>query len=576
MESTHHLHGDSEAGVLSKSCVRRGGWITFFFVTGTFAGSTIAASGWSANLIVYLMSEFNVNSIDAAQISNIVNGCISLFPVIGAIIADSLGCFSVIATSLCISSLGIFLLCLNTIFSNLRPPPCQIGSALCEGASGVQLAILYSGIALGSLGIGGTRFTTATMGANQLDSPREQDIFFNWYFFTMYAASIVSATVIVYIQDSVSWAWGFGICLISNTVGLAIFLLGKRFYRSRKPEGSPFVSLARVVVAAFHKRKEFLSSKIEDYYTGETQSKPHAWPTENLRFLNCAALKTEGDFGLDGLVAKPWRLCSVQQLEDFKSVIRILPLWSTSILLAAPIVVLYAMVVLQALVMDRQLGPHFKIPPASIIVIVLLSTAIFLSIIDRALFPLWQKLTGHLPTPFQRIGTGHVFNVISMAISALVEARRLKIARAHHLQDQPGAIVPMLSLWLFPQLAAVGIGEAFHFPGQVALYYQEFPASLKNTATAMVAMVIGVSYYVGTVLIDLVRKNSSWLPDNINAGRLDNVYWLLVVLGVLNFGCFLVSAKLYERKKPVADYPNIQKEASDNYENSTKVFINNK
>ncbi|CAM8893160.1 unnamed protein product [Rhodiola kirilowii] len=129
----HHPHGDSEAGVL-KSSVRQGGWITFFFVTGTFAGSTIAASGWSGNLIVYLINEFNVKSIDAAQISNIVNGCISLFPVIGAIIADSFGCFSVISISLCISSLGIFLLCLNTFSSSLRPPPCQFGSTLCEGA----------------------------------------------------------------------------------------------------------------------------------------------------------------------------------------------------------------------------------------------------------------------------------------------------------------------------------------------------------------------------------------------------------------------------------------------------------
>ncbi|CAM8889583.1 unnamed protein product [Rhodiola kirilowii] len=556
MERTHHPHGDSEAGVL-KSSVRQGGWITFFFVTGTFAGSTIAASGWSGNLIVYLINEFNVKSIDAAQISNVVNGCISLFPVIGAIIADSFGCFSVISISLCISSLGIFLLCLNTFSSSLRPPPCQFGSTLCEGASGVQSAILYSGITLASLGIGGTRFTTATMGANQLDSRKEQDIFFNWYFFTMYTASIVSATAIVYIQDSVSWAWGFGICLICNTIGLAIFLLGKRFYRNHKPQGSPFLGLAHVLVAAINKRNELLSSKIEDYYYSETLSKLPVFPTENLRFFNRAALRTDGDLGLDSFVDNPWRLCSVQQVEDFKSVIRIFPLWSTTLFLAAPIVVQYAMVVLQALVMDRQLGPHFKIPPASILVIVLLSTAIFLSIIDRALFPLWQKLTGHCPTPFQRIGIGHVFNVLSMAISALVEARRLKVAKAHHLQNQPGAIVPMLSLWLFPQLVAVGIGEAFHFPGQVALYYQEFPHSLKNTATAMVAMVIGLSYYVGTAMIDVVSRNSNWLPDNINAGRLDNMYWLLVVLGVLNFGCYLVCAKIYKLQKPVVPENNI-------------------
>nr|QGP73775.1 Protein NRT1/ PTR FAMILY 2.7 [Sedum alfredii] len=549
--------GDSEAGKLNHSG-GRGGWITFFFITGSFAGSTVAASGWSGNLIVYLIDEFNIKSIDAAQISNVVNGCISLFPVIGAIIADSLGCFSVIATSLCISSLGILLICLNTFFTSLRPPPCQTGSATCEGATGLQLTILFTGITLASLGIGGTRYTTATMGANQFDNPKQQDIFFNWYFFTMYTASIVSGTVIVYVQDSVSWAWGFGICLICNTVGFGIFLFGKRFYRYLKPQGSPFIGIARVVVAAVHKRKEFLSSKIEDYYYGETEGKPHLFPSENLRFLNCAAMKAEGDLTSDGVVAKPWRLCTVQQLEDFKSVIRILPLWSTTLLLAAPIVVMYAMVILQALVMDRQLFHGFKIPPASVLVIVLLSTAIFLSVIDRVLFPIWLKVTGHCPTPFQRIGTGHVFNILGMAIAALVEAKRLGVVKSHHLQNQKDAVVPMLSLWLFPQLIAVGVGEAFHFPGQVALYYQEFPVSLKNTATAMVAMMIGVSYYVGTAVIDVVRRNSSWLPDDINVGRLDNMYWLMVVLGVVNFGCYLVCTKLYKLQKHVPDDDDIK------------------
>ncbi|CAM8960484.1 unnamed protein product [Rhodiola kirilowii] len=545
MESLdHHHRGDEEARV-SKSCARKGGWITFFFIAGTLAGSSVAASGWSINLIVYLMDEFNFKGIDAAQISNVVNGCISLFPAVGAIVADSFGCFPVVFASLCISLMGIFLLWLNATFNSLRPPPCEIGSTSCEGASGVQLAILYSGLALGSLGIGGTRFTTATMGASQLETPKDQDIFFNWYFCTLYTASVVSATALVYIEDNVSWAWGFGLCLGANTIGLAIFLLGKRFYRTLKPKDSPFVGLARVFIAAIRKKNVLLSSKTEDYYHGEIKSQRQVSPTNSFRFLNGAAVIVEGDLQTDGLIAKPWRLCSVQQLEDLKSVIKILPLWSTSIFLAVPIVVEYAMVVLQALAMDRRLGPHFKIPPGSFIVIVLFSTAVFLSIIDRILFPLWQRLTGFRPTPFQRIGIGHVFNVLGMCISALVEARRLKIAKAH----RRGIVVPMSSLWLFPQLVAIGIGEAFHFPGQVALYYQEFPLVLKNTATAMVGLVIGVAYYVGTGVIGLVRRNSNWLPDDINSGRLDNMYWLQAVLGVINLGCYLVCAKLYKQRQ---------------------------
>ncbi len=80
------------------------------------AGLALAAGGWLSNLIVYLIDVFNVKSINAAQISNITNGCSSLFPVIGAIVADSfLGSFSVAAISACISLLVIVLLSFNRV-----------------------------------------------------------------------------------------------------------------------------------------------------------------------------------------------------------------------------------------------------------------------------------------------------------------------------------------------------------------------------------------------------------------------------------------------------------------------------
>ncbi|KAG6681688.1 hypothetical protein I3842_13G104400 [Carya illinoinensis] len=526
---------------------KRGGWITFPFITGAVVGLTLATGGWLSNLIVYLIQEFNVKSINAAQISNIASGCFSLFPVIGAVIADSfLGSFFVASISACISLLGIVLLALTATLDSLRPQPCDDGSRLCTPPSKLQYAVLYTALALACIGCGGSRFTLATMGANQFDKPKDQGIFFNWYFFSLYTASAASYTAIVYIEDNLSWRLGFGLSAITNLIGLAFLLLGNRFYINDKIEGSPFTGLVRVIVATIRKRKVQLSSKTEDYYYGQDGIAEIAIPSKKrFRFLNRAALQTEGDVQSDGSVAKPWRICTMQQVEDLRKLIRILPLWSTGVFLSTPIGIQSSLTILQALTMDRNVGPHFKIPSGSILVFVLISTSIFLTIIDRFLCPMWQTLIGSSPTPLQRIGVGHVLNTLSMATSALVESKRLNIAQAHHLQDQPSSIVPMSVMWLFPQLALVGIGEAFHFPGQVALYYQEFPASLKTTSTAMISMIIGIAFYLSTALVDLVRRVTGWLPDNINDGRVDNVYWALVVVGVLNFGYYYLCACSY-------------------------------
>lgn len=264
------------------------------------------------------------------------------------------------------------------------------------------------------------------------------------------------------------------------------------------------------------------------------------------RFLNSAAVKTEGDIKLDGSLAKPWKLCTVKQVEDLKALIKIIPLWSTGIFVATPIAIQGSLIVLQALTMDRHIGPDFQIPAGSMVVFIFIFTAVSLTLIDRFLYPTWKKLTGCPPTPLQRIAVGHVLNVLSMVVSAIVESKRLNTAKSH----QKDSVLPISVIWLMPSLAIVGVGEAFHFPGQVSLYYQEFPASLKSTATAMVSLFIGIAYYLSTAIVDSARRMTSWLPDDINHGRLDNVYWVIVVLGILNFTYFLVCSYFYEYQNP--------------------------
>ncbi|KAJ3688323.1 hypothetical protein LUZ61_017487 [Rhynchospora tenuis] len=527
---------------------KQGGWITFPFISGSIVGVGLATTGATANFLVYLVQQYNVRNIDAAQIANIINGCLNLAPFVGAIVADSFfGCYYVLVFSSAIQLLSLVIFTLTAVVQSLRPAACNIpGTDSCQAASKGQLTVLYGAVALLTIATGGNRFNLASMGASQFDKVQDQAVFFNWYFIFNYTAAIAGSTAIVYIQDSISWVLGFCISLGGSAVGLVFLLLGTKYYHKPEPQGSPFTSLARVIVATVRKWKvELEPEPVPRYLHGNVEMALQK-PTLSFSMFNRAALITEGDTNPDGSIAKPWKICTVQEVEDFKAVCRILPLWASQIFLGMSIGCQLNLSVLQALTMDRSIGPHFSIPAGSIGVPSILSFIILLILLDHILFPIWHWLTHHTPTPLIRIGFGQLINVVSMMTSALVERRRAAVINRHPADNHPGWIVPMSALWLVLPIALAGAGEALYFPGQVTLFYEEFPNALKNTSTGMVAILIALGVYLSTAFLSVIRHVTTWLPDDLNSSRLEKVYWVIAILATINLGFYLVCAKFYK------------------------------
>ena len=246
----------------------------------------------------------------------------------------------------------------------------------------------------------------------------------------------------------------------------------------------------------------------------------------------------------------------MEEVEALKTLIKLIPLWSTGIFLSISIGISSSLITLQALTLNRHIGPHFKFPAGSFLLFNLLATAISIFIVDRFVTPMWRNLTHRPLTPIQRIGIGHVINILGLVGYALIEIRRLHVVRTHSYTNQPSLVVPMSAFWLVVPLAIVGIGEGFHLPGSVALYYQEFPISLKSMSTAMVSLLLAIGFFLTSAIIDLVKRTTTWLPDDINVGRVDNVYWMLTVIGVVNFGYYIICAKLFK-------YQNIEEHDGD-------------
>ena len=130
----------------------------------------------------------------------------------------------------------------------------------CKEASNFQLSTLYLSLLLLAIGLGGTRPCVMTYAADQLDMSKSSVEsrswnFFNWYYFSLGLARLTAVSVVVYIQDNVSWGWGLGIPTIAMGIAFIVFLAGSPLYTKVKPGGSPLVRVTQVIVSAIRKRK---------------------------------------------------------------------------------------------------------------------------------------------------------------------------------------------------------------------------------------------------------------------------------------------------------------------------------
>lgn len=135
-----------------------------------------------------------------------------------------------------------------------------MASTLCKGPTSKQLWYFYTSLFLLAVGTGGIKPNGAALGADQFNplNPKEKNQlwhFFNWFYFSVGISILGALTVIVYLQDNVGWAWGFGILAAAMALGVLSLFLGSLFYRNMRPAGSPFTRIAQVIVAAFRKRR---------------------------------------------------------------------------------------------------------------------------------------------------------------------------------------------------------------------------------------------------------------------------------------------------------------------------------
>ncbi|XP_022751913.1 protein NRT1/ PTR FAMILY 2.10-like [Durio zibethinus] len=541
------------------------------FIIGNETFEKIGTMGTISNLLVYLTSVFNMKSITAATLINVFQGTSNMAPLLGAFLSDTyFGRYKTLAFASTASFLGMAVLTLTAAISKFHPPKCSTSDiSTCVGPTTWELAFLLSGFGFLVIGAGGIRPCNLAFGADQFNPATESgqkgiNSFFNWYYFTFTFAVMVSATLIVYIQTSVSWAIGLGIPAGLMFFSCMLFFLGSSLYVKVKPEGSPLTSVAQVLVAATKKRKLKLpdepSLSLFNYmpYNSINSKLPH---TDQFRLLDKSAIMIPGDqINSDGAAVNQWKLCSIQQVEEVKCLVRVMPIWASSIIFLTAIIQQDTYAVFQALQSDRRLGNGgFTVPAASYAIFAMLSLTLSIPIYDRLMVPSLRKLTGKQGgiTLLQRMGIGNLLSLITMLVSGLVEEHRRNLALTRPtlgIAPKGGAISSMSALWLVPQLLLTGICQCFGCIGHIEFYYKQFPENMRSIAGSFFFLGLAGSSYLNGFLVSFMHhitartKAGDWLPEDLNKGKLDYYYFLIASLGFINFIYFLVCAKWYRYK----------------------------
>jgi peptide/histidine transporter 3/4 len=523
-----------------------GRWRAAWFIIGVEVAERFANYGIGSNLISYLTGPLGQSTAVAAANVNAWSGISTILPLLGAFVADAfLGRYITIIIASFIYVLGLAFLTLSAF---LIPNNTEVTSS----PSSFLNALFFFSLYLVAIGQSGHKPCVQAFGADQFDEKNPQEnsdrsSFFNWWYLSMCAGIGLAILVVVYIHENVSWALGFGIPCVFMVISLVLFVLGRKSYRFSKTrqeeETNPFTRIGRVFFVAFKNQRLNSSDlcKVELIEANRSQESP-----EELSFLNKALLvPNDSD---EGEVA-----CKSRDVEDATALVRLIPVWLTTLAYAIPFAQYMTFFTKQGVTMERTIFPGVEIPPASLQVLISISIVLFVPIYDRVLVPIGRSITKDPCgiTTLKRIGTGMVLATLTMVVAALVESKRLETAKEYGLIDQPKTTLPMSIWWLFPQYMLLGLADVHTLVGMQEFFYSQVPTELRSLGLAIYLSAMGVGSLLSSLLIYLIDlatggdAGNSWFNSNLNRAHLDYFYWLLAVVSAVGFFTFLFISKSY-------------------------------
>ncbi|KAJ4959613.1 hypothetical protein NE237_019523 [Protea cynaroides] len=547
---------------------RHGGMLAASYVLLVEVLENLAYLANASNLVLYFTTFMHMSPSRSSNAVTNFMGTAWLLALLGGFLSDAFfTTYIIYLISAVIEFLGLVILTVQARTPSLMPPICDTTSSgvPCQEVSGGKAAMLFGGLYLVALGVGGIKGSLPTHGAEQFDqtSPqgrKQRSTFFNYFVFCLSCGALIAVTLVVWIEDNKGWKWGFGVSTIAIFISIPVFLLGSTKYCNKIPSGSPLTTILKVFTAAMCNRECFTKSQSNavasmgtsppnttqaDKMKEKSDEKfPPQTPTKSLKFLNRA---------VENYSIHPALECTVEEVEAVKIVIRVLPIFACTVMLNCCLAQLSTFSVEQAATMNTKLG-SLKIPPASLPVFPVLFIMIIAPLYDHIIIPYARRITktemgiSHL----QRIGVGLVLSIVAMLVAALVEIKRKRVATDSGLIDSEEPL-PLTFFWIALQYLFLGSADLFTLAGLLEFFFTEAPSSMRSLATALSWASLALGYYLSSVLVSIVNSvtgnshHQAWLQgSNLNHYHLERFYWTLCVLSGLNFFLYLFWANRYK------------------------------
>lgn len=248
-----------------------------------------------------------------------------------------------------------------------------------------------------------------------------------------------------------------------------------------------------------------------------------------------------------------WRLCTATEVEETKTILRMIPVWTTFILCGVVSAIGFTYFIEQLDHLNHRVG-SLRLPSVALLLFYnqaqSQSTKLYAMLANR----LGQSGSRKLAPPLG-IAVSMILAILCCITAAKVEQRRLVVVQQHGLVDKPDATVPMSMFWLLPQFALLGAFDGIFDYSALCFFADQSPAATLQYTSILLTAVSGVGILGSVLSVFVVGKVSerggktNWFQHDLNGSRLDKYYWTLSWLMAINLVFFVVVAMLYRYKE---------------------------